>query len=285
MRILKITFYFILLLVIIFSGLGFYVDYQLARKDYSDSFSDCHKVWTARGLYGDGVDQNSIESIAAAFEQGAKGVEVDIRYDIKLKDFIVSHDVPYNLKNGKLLTLGELFAALGDDHYFWLDYKKLRYLNEQQTQEAIQRLFDISQKNGLKDRIYIENEAPVNLLQYRKSGLHTIFDTSPVAESMSWLSTFMITGYKMLFYFGDHSVMAMNYGELDDPIFGVATRERLENVPVFLYHLPVDESLIDEILSLDNVRAFIIGNNQSVNFHHKNNCGADSSMLGLNGYQ
>ncbi len=272
MKILRFFLKLFVLLAIVYFGLGFYVDYKLAQKNYSDSYNDCHKVWTARGLYGDGIDQNSIESISAAFEQGAKGVEVDIRYDIDMKDFIVSHDYPYNLKNGKLLTLGELFDAIGDDHYFWLDYKKLRYLNDEQTQQAIDRLFEISQKNNLKDRIYVENEAPVNLYKYRKAGLHTIFDTSPVPESMSVLSAFMINIYKMFYYFGDHSVMAMNYGDLNDPIYGEKTRRRLKNVPVFLYHLPVDEALIDELLKEENVKAFIVGNNQSVNYHYKNNC-------------
>ena len=254
----------------------FYVDMQLAKKDFSDSYNGCHKVWTARGLYGNGIDQNSIESIGAAFDIGAEGVEVDVRYDKKMQDFIVSHDYPYNKKNGKILKLSELFDALGDNHYFWLDYKKLRHLNEEQTQQAIQRLFEISKKNNLKDRIYIENEAPVNLLKYRKAGLHTIFDTSPVPESMSFVSALMVNLYKMFFYFGDHSVMAMNYGELDDPIYGEHTRERLKNVPVFLYHLPVDEALVDELMALKNVRAFIVGNNQSINFHNKNSCDKNS---------
>ncbi|MBT7044157.1 MAG: hypothetical protein HN977_02095, partial [Gammaproteobacteria bacterium] len=111
---------------------------QLAKKDFSDSYNGCHKVWTARGLYGNGIDQNSIESIGAAFDIGAEGVEVDVRYDKKMQDFIVSHDYPYNKKNGKILKLSELFDALGDNHYFWLDYKKLRHLNEEQTQQAIQ---------------------------------------------------------------------------------------------------------------------------------------------------
>ena len=276
MRLLRIIFYFILLLVIVYFGMVFYVDMQLAKKDFSDSYNGCHKVWTARGLYGNGIDQNSIESIGAAFEQGAEGVEVDVRYDKKMQDFIVSHDYPYNKKNGKILKLSELFDAVGDNHFFWLDYKKLRHLNEEQTQQAIQRLFDISQKNNLKDRIYIENEAPINLFQYRKSGLHTIFDTSPVPESMSFVSALMINLYKMFFYFGNHSVMAMNYGELDDPIYGEHTRERLKNVPVFLYHLPVDEALVDELMALKNVRAFIVGNNQSINFHNKNSCDKNS---------
>ncbi len=256
----------------IYFSLDFYVDWQLAKKDFSDSYDDCHKVWTARGLYGDGIEQNSIESISAAFAQGAKGVEVDIRYDIGLNDFIVSHDYPYNKKNGRILPLSELFDAIGDDHFFWLDYKGLRRLSESQTDQAIQRLFAISTKNDLAQRIYVEGEAPLNIYRYRKAGFHTIFDTHPLSDN-NFFAPFVITLYKMLFYFGDHSVMGMEYGELENPIYGKTTRKLLKNVPVFVYHLPVSEPLIDELLTLENVRAFIVGNNQSVNFHHKNSCG------------
>lgn len=271
MRFLRIILYVTTPLVIIYFSLAYYVDQQLAKKDFSDSYNDCHKVWTARGLYGDGIDQNSIESISTAFEQGAMGVEVDIRYDIELNDFIVSHDYPYNKKNGKILPLSELFDATGDDHYFWLDYKGLRRLDESQTREAIQRLFAISAKNGLSQRIYVEGEAPVNIFRYRKAGFHTIYDTHPLSDS-NFFTPFVITLYKMIFYFGDHSVMGMEYGEIDNPVYGTTTRKLLSNVPVFLYHLPVSEALVDEMLALEKVRAFIVGNNQSVNFHHKNNC-------------
>jgi len=276
MRTLKLIFYFLILLVGTYFVLSFYVDYQLAKKDYSDSYNDCRKVWSARGLYENFHQQNSIESIGRAFEEGAMGVEVDVRYDIQMQDFIVSHDYPYNKKNGKTLKLSELFEALGDDRYFWLDFKRLRHLSEQQTQDAIQRLYDISQKNSLYERIYVEGEAPIKLSRYREAGLHTIFDTHPVPESKVYLSELIINLYKMVFYFGNHSVMGLEYGELNDPVFGPETQELLKNVPVFLYHLPVDEALIDDMLAVKNVRAFIVGDSVSVNYFNKNSCDVNS---------
>ncbi len=271
MKFLRIVFYFLILLTGIYFVLGYYVDSRLASKVYPNSYNDCHKVWTARGLYGGGVDQNSIESIRHAFDEGAMGVEVDIRYDLELKDYIVSHDYPYNKKNGKILFLSELFDALGDHHFFWLDFKAIRRLTEEQAIEAAARLTAISQKNDLKNRIYIESSNPTNLSLFKQAGFHSIFDTQP-APSNHFLAPFMITMYKIFFYFGDYSVMGMEYGELKNPIYGSETRKRLGNIPVFLYHLPVDEDLINEILRLKAVRVFIVGNNQSVNFHSKNAC-------------
>jgi len=245
-----------------------YVDYQLARRDFSDAYDDVRKVWTARGIYGDDIDENSIQSIGHAFLEGAMGVEVDVFYDVEMKDYIVSHNFPYELKNGKLLPLSELFDTLGEGHYFWLDFKKLRRLNRAQVLDAVQRLKEISNQGSLHKRVYIEGETPFNLAAFRRAGFHTIFDTHPEPDN-SLLAPFMISIYKAFYYFGNHTVMGMEYGELDKPVFGEKTRKRLGKLPVFLYHVPVDEDLIDELLEIGSVRAFIVGNNQSVNFHQK----------------
>ncbi len=268
---LQIIFIVILLPVIMVYVLAKYVDFRLSRKKNFDVYDDCHKVWTARGIYGEGVDENSIESIGHAFREGARGVEVDVFYDVGLNDFIVSHNFPYQLKNGRILHLSELFDALGDDHYFWLDFKKLRRLSKPQALRAVQRLKQISSKNNLHQRVYVEGETPINLAHFRKAGFHTIFDTHP-ASSGGMLAAAMISLYKIFYYFGDHSVMGMEYGDIDRPVYGEATRKRLGSLPVFLYHVPVDESLVDELLKMDAVKAFIVGNNQSVNFYHKNAC-------------
>jgi len=275
MMMLQILFIVLLVPVILVFVLGKYVDYKLKTKDLSDVYSDCHKVWTARGIYSDGIDENSIESIGHAFSEGALGVEVDVFYDVELNDYIVSHNYPYQLKHGRILHLSEIFDALGDDHYFWLDFKKLRRLSKPQALQAVQRLQQISQKNNLPQRIYVEGETPINLAWFRKAGFHTIFDTHP-APSGTLLAVAMITLYKILYYFGNHSVMGMEYGSLERPVYGLATRKRLGRVPVFLYHVPVNESLVDDLLKIDAVRAFIVGNNQSVNFHHKNDCNRDT---------
>lgn len=245
-----------------------YVNYQLTKKDFSNAYDDVRKVWTARGIYGDGIDENSIQSIGHAFSEGAMGVEVDVFYDVELKDYIVSHNYPYELKNGKILPLSELFDALGEGHYFWLDFKKLRRLRGQQVVDAVNRLKEISAQNNIHERVYVEGENPTNLAAFRRAGFHTIFDTHPEPDN-SLFTPFMISLYKIFYYFGNHSVMGMEYGERNNPVFGKNTRKRLGNLPVFLYHVPVDEDLVDELLQIPSVRAFIVGNNQSVNFHQK----------------
>jgi len=271
MLLLEILLYLITTLILVYFIVGYYVDYQLSKNNFPDAYNDCHKVWSARGIYGEGVDENSIQSIGHAFDEGAMGVEVDVFYDVGQEDFIVSHNYPYQLKNGQILYLSELFDALGKDHYFWLDFKKLRRLTHQQALQAVQRLKDISRHDGLQQRIYVEGENPTNLAVFRRAGFHTIFDTHPVPDN-SIFGAFMMTLYKIFYYFGNHTVMGMKYGTVENPIYGINMRRRLGDLPVFLYHVPVDETLVDELLTIDSVRAFIVGNNQSVNFHSKNNC-------------
>ncbi len=271
MLFLKFLFYGIIFLILAYFLVGYYVDVKLRHKNFSSAYDDCHKVWSARGLYGGEIDENSIQSIGKAFDRGAMGVEVDVFYDVDMKDFIVSHNRPYELKNGKILPLKELFDALGKDHYFWLDFKKLRHLSKTQALEAVERLKEISSRNHLFERVYVEGENPTNLALFRKAGFHTIFDTHPATDN-SFLEPLMIGVYKMFYYFGEHTVMGMEYGELDNPVFGPNTQRRLGNIPVFLYHVPVDESLVDKLLNIKSVRAFIVGNNQSVDFHHKTAC-------------
>ena len=280
MKSLRIFLYIVIVFFIAsYFGLAYYVDEQFAKREYTATYNDCHKVWSTRGIYGEGIDQNSVESVNKAFAQGAKGVEIDIYYDAQLMDYVVSHGYPYSTPKGQILLLSELFNAVNEGHYYyWLDFKKLRSLDHAQAVQAVQRLQDISRDNELKERIYVEGEAPVNLALFREAGFHTIFDTHP-APTSRLRSAFMITVYKIFYYFGDHSVMGMEYGTLDDPVYGAETRERLKHVPVFLYHLPVDEALIRELLPFNAVRALLIGNNQSLNFHHLNACEPEQAFV------
>jgi len=155
-----------------------YVDHKLKGRSYTGVYDDCRKIWAARGLVVEGPDitpdgtQNSIESITLAFSKGARGVEVDHYFDIGLNQFIVSHDRPYNLKNGSLLTLEALFNATDEQGYYWLDFKKLRHLNKNDAHAAVQRLEAITKKHGLKKRIYVEGEDPINLSLFHQAGFN-----------------------------------------------------------------------------------------------------------------
>jgi glycerophosphoryl diester phosphodiesterase len=248
-----------------------YVNYQLEHPSEYQAYDSCQKVWSSRGTYIEWKDQNSIESVRTALLEGAGGVEIDLRFDTELKKFIISHDYPYNLKNGKLLSLQELLDAVGDFGYFWLDYKNLRLLSSEQTQEAIVRLKEISARGDLRERIYIEGVDPIKLPLYRQAGFHTIFDTQPPKDSLP-VTAFVMNIYKAAFYFGGHTVMGMAYGSVEEPIYGPDTQKGLGNIPVFLYHVPNDDELLDRLVASKEVRAILVGRDRSAGRFEKNLC-------------
>ncbi|NOR51114.1 MAG: hypothetical protein GQ470_00700, partial [Gammaproteobacteria bacterium] len=127
----KVIGYTLLLLtglsVVAYFSVTTYVNYQLDQRSDYRAYDSCHKVWSARGLYQTGVEngvvENSIESVARAFAKGAGGVEIDVHYDVAMKKFIVSHGYRYREQKRPLLTLKEIFDAVGNEGYYWLDYK------------------------------------------------------------------------------------------------------------------------------------------------------------------
>jgi len=253
-----------------------YVDHKLETRSFEGVVDDCHKVWAARGLVLEGPDitadgtQNSIGSIQLAFDEGARGTEVDVFFDTEMGHFIVSHDRPYNLKNGELLTLEALLEATGDRGYFWLDFKKLRLLDDAGLAAALAELEALTAENGLKQRFYVEGEDPFNLSVFRDAGFNTIMDTHPLADA-SFVTPGLINLYKLLFYFGDFTVMGMNYGEVGDPIYGRRTRASLGRVPVFIYHVADDAQVLDELSHMGAVRVILV-QNQSLNRYDLSGC-------------
>ena len=191
-----------------------------------------------------------------AFDAGARGTEVDIFFDTELACFVVSHDRPYNLKDGRVLTLGELFDATGNRGFFWLDFKKLRFLDRQELWAAVARLDAISNRGNLKRRIYVEGEAPLSLAAFRDAGFYTILDTHPLPDA-SLFAPALTNLYKLLYYFGDFTVMSMEYGDLANPVYGPRTRQCLGRIPLFLYHVSGDVDLLTSLAESNSIRVLL----------------------------
>jgi len=253
----------VFLLVVGFVVAVKYVDGQLENRSYAGVYHDCHKIWATRGLVLAGPEitptgtQNSIESIQLAFDRGARGTEVDVLFDTEMGQFIVSHDLPYNLKNGKLLTLEALFEQTGGGGYFWIDFKKIRKLSDRQLDASVAEMERLAQKFDIKKWIYVEGETPFSLAAYRDAGFYTIYDTHPRPDSNPF-TPLIVNLYKMVFYFGDFTVMAMNYGAMDNPRYGPRTQELLGDIPLFIYHIEDDAEALDKLVNNDAVRVILV---------------------------
>ncbi len=239
-----------------------WVDYRLGQREPGRIPGDVHKVWSTRGLVVGGTEsdwngtQNSVESIRRCFTHGAKGVEVDVFFDPEMGGFVVSHDRPYILKEGKLLMLKELLDAVGDDGLFWLDWKKLRHLEPEDFQSALDVLERLTAKGDLRERFYVEGEDPFRIRQARRAGFLTIFDTHPLPDS-NLLSPLVTSFYKALYYFGDHTVMGLEGGDPNDLVHGPNSTRILRDVPLFVYHVPHDVTQMTELALQENVRVIL----------------------------
>jgi len=249
-----------------------YVDGQLAKRHYAGVYDDCHKIWSSRGLYNTPEERNSITSFRRAFERGAYGAEVDFHYDTKMDRFIISHGHPnkdaqgnfiYPKKEGSLLTLEHLFDAVGEGHYFWLDYKNLEHLSAEETEAAIRRLLHITEKGSLRERLYIEASNPLLLPAYTEAGFKTILGIHPLPEKNIFASV-VVNAYKIAYCFNNISALAMPYGTVDNPVYGEVAEKSFATVPLFLFHVPDTSPLLSELVGKRGVRVMLVGRDASI---------------------
>jgi len=281
---MKYFFSLILFFVLIYNGTLLYVNKNIESKNHKNVYNNCHKVWSSRGFYDSHSNQNSLNSFKNAFSLGHHGVEVDFYYDVEMKKFIISHDRPkkdkkgnlhYSLKDGKLFTLENLLDELGDNHYFWLDYKNLDRLSKEETQNAIERLDVITEGNDFKERFYIEGSTPNTLDIYTKAGYKTLFAFQPL-KADSIFSSISSNIYKIAYYFYDITAIAMPYGPLGNPKYSEQTQKNLQGIPTFLFHVPENEKLLNELVEKKDVRVMLVGRDKSVNYAYITNCSKEN---------
>ena len=280
-RFLKILFGIIAVVAIAYNMTLHYVDNHIKQRVAQKEFyNNCHKTWSARGIYANKQEQNSIKSFTKAIEAGYIGFEVDFYYDTALDKFIVSHDKPkkdkkgelhYSLKDDKLLTLQELFESLGEKRYFWLDYKNLDRLDNEDTLKAIKRLKKITEVHHIKERIYLEGCNPFSLSPYENAGFKTLLSFHPLPQN-SPFSSISSNFFKMVYYFSNTTALAMQYGKLNNPKYNEMTQRNLKGIPQFIFHVPTDKELIKNLMQKEDIKVLLIGRDQSVNFAHFDNC-------------
>ena len=141
-------------------------------------FSACNKVWGHRGHAAIGAE-NSLQSVQDAFGRGAAGVEIDILFDGELGDFVVSHNRPYTLFDGKPLLLETVLSHSTRTGHFWLDAKDLSKLSPLTAYKATQRLATLIQRYQLAERAFVESSHALYLSWLADQGIYTSYAVSP----------------------------------------------------------------------------------------------------------
>lgn len=245
--------------VVMVSGAGlillsiFIIDHQFNHSSSAVLDSGCFKVWAHRG-YFNGYTQNSIASFTKAFDLGAKGTELDIFYDLITDDYIVSHDYPYNLKNGRILRLEEVFRTVGERGYFWLDFKNLRFLSRDNTEKAVARLHRLLAQFRLNEKVIVESSDPGNLSIVSKSGLYTSYWITP-KEKHPVAFWGQVYKYKIAYILGRFSAISMSY-----KLYGEKTGRVFSRVPVLLFTVN-DKEILTALIKEENVRIVLTDKN------------------------
>ena len=60
--------------------------------------------------------------------------------------------------------------------------------------------------------------------------------------------------------------MGIDYGEIDDPVYNDISERVLQNVPMFVYHVPDNQALITRLAQQDNVRVILNANETVAGF-------------------
>jgi hypothetical protein len=113
-------------LALLLTGGALCVDFAFSRLDPAPFYDGSSRVWIHR------VEDRGADPLAAcrrAFDMGAAGVELDVRYDAALGEFVVSHDRPSRpgpSGAGRPLLLDEVFREVGGRGRFWVDIKDLQ---------------------------------------------------------------------------------------------------------------------------------------------------------------
>ena len=174
----------VFLAVAAFAGYNLWMSVQM-HTPHPVFYTDCHKVWGHRGHPDPPkIVENTIPSYENAFNLGAPGIETDVLYDPDRREYYIGRYDRGSLPvEGKRLTLDEVFLAVGDRGYFWLDTKTIHRMNAAEAKQAAQDMYDLLQRHHLLDRAIVESDTPQNLVYFARLGIHTSYWIFNIDES------------------------------------------------------------------------------------------------------
>ncbi|NPA06719.1 MAG: hypothetical protein GXO54_04860 [Chloroflexi bacterium] len=215
-------------------------------------YQGCYKVWGHRGYFQEpDIQANTIASFRRAFDLGAAGVEMDVLYDpVRGRFWVGRYD-----ETGPQTPLEDVFHALGDRGYFWLDLKTLRLLDARQARVLAMRLRALVDRYHVRERVIVESDHWQNLRAVREAGLFTSFWIFNVDERdvprAPWAYWSQVLTYQWHFIQGGFSAIS-----LDERFYTPALALALRGVPVHTFTVN-DPSRMRALLADPNVRVIL----------------------------
>lgn len=219
----------IFLLVLLLSAL-FFLDWYTTHNIQVNKLSQTEKkAWSHAGYFQEtAYEANSMQSFTNAKNNNAKGLELDVIYDREQRKYIVSHDHPYQTYNGKLLFIDSVFATFGNSFYYWLDFKNLKDLNEEEVINSQLLLKEILSTEEISiENILVESTNLDNLSHFTRSGYYTSWWILPYKSRYRSIAR----NYKYKFYYllGKYSSLSMPYN------YYSRIEKSMNNIPVNLW--------------------------------------------------
>lgn len=167
---------FVFILTILLIAFSYVIIINLLRRRCNNQIIFSH---------GNNENGNTIKYIDDSIKKGFKGVEIDILYIKKLKDFILAHDYDKeNIKNKNYILLKDVFKKYKNSKVvFWLDLKNLKEKNYKTCKQLLESymkeysinfflesanyksLFLISLSSNIKTSHWIDNKWDIFLPQ------------------------------------------------------------------------------------------------------------------------
>lgn len=256
-------------LLVLVGGAYIVVNLLFARLTITPFYDDCQKVWAHRG-YWKLKAGNTIPAFQQAFELGAKGVELDIHYDFPQERFVVAHNYPYELVDGKLVFLDEVFAAVGQQGYFWIDFKNLQKMKRSEAELVAQKFATLLAQHNLQHKVIVESKSAGNLVAFSQRAIATSYWLGGVNRQTGTLTRLSkIFSYKLRFLWGNFSAIS-----IDSDNFTPEMQSAFSHVPVHLFTVD-DQREILRYQAVKNIR--IILSNE--NFYQLNSCAPPSRSV------
>lgn len=254
---IKRIYIIILLVSMLIPVIILIINYKFENLKIKQFYLGEYKVWAHRGYHID-EQENSINSFNKAINKGAKGIELDLWYDNNIKDFVVSHDYPYKLINGKLLTFNELLNNIPNNVFIWLDFKNLSSMSRSDAEISGRHLREILINHNIKDKCIVESQNPINLSIFSNLGMFTCYGIY-IIEATNYSNWFKynknLLKLKLSFIFGNISAVSLPFKQYNKNI-----SKDLPNIPIYLYTVNDEEEII-KYINDNSVRVILSNNN------------------------
>ena len=233
--------------------LGLLLTAMLLIRSYAPPafYSESQKVWAHRGYVGDGLMENTIPAFRRAFELGAPGTELDIFFDQSRSRFVVTHDAPESFDHDDLLTLNDVFHALGNEHLYWLDFKNLPQLAPEQARTAVNGLLSLQQQHALADKLIVESTHAQNLSLFSRAGIPTSYWVMFDPDASHAKLSFYLWKVRLELYRGGFSALSMDHRQFTPRVESTFAR-----IPIHLFTVN-DPVRLDTLVSKENVRVIL----------------------------